>query len=127
MANDAIEKLNDNPSFRDMLCAQKWKILLKKTKLVQLRQIVDTVFAIPVSNAECKRIFSRIKLIWTDIRNRLNFETVAKLIELYVNSNKMSCKDMYQFLIKIEDIAQKIVLPLICLNISQFALYYIYN
>ena len=127
MANDAVKKLNDDPSFRDMLCAQKWKILLKNTKLVQLRRIVDTVFTIPVSNTECKRIFLRIKLICTDIRNRLNFETVAKLIELYVNSNKMSCKDMYQFLIKIEDIAQKIVLPLICLNISQFVLYYIYN
>jgi hypothetical protein len=74
-----------------------------------LTQIVDVVFAVACSNAECKRIFSFTNLQWTGERNTLNFDTVPKLISLLLNSDCIPGLKMFKYLQTVEDIGKKIV------------------
>ena len=88
--------------------AEKWSLLLKNENFKYLAQIVDAVFAIACSNAECERIFSLMNVQWTDERNRLKLETVSKIVSLLINSDCISCLKMFNYLNSVEGICEKI-------------------
>jgi hypothetical protein len=111
---DEIAELNltlqqlKNDKFKKMTVADKWSNLLKNENFKYLAQIVDAVFAVACSNAECERIFSLMKVQWTNERNRLKLDTVSKLISLLINSDCISCLKMFNYLQTVEGIAKKI-------------------
>lgn len=106
--NMTIQKLKSD-GFKKMIVAEKWSRLLKNENFEILAQIVDAVFAIACSNAECERIFSLMNVQWTDERNRLKLDTVSKLISLLINSDCISCLKMFKYLQTVDGISKKIV------------------
>ena len=46
------------------------------------------ILALPVSNVDAERIFSKLKLIKTDIRNKLETKSVEVLVKLSEEANK---------------------------------------
>ena len=76
--------------------------------MAQIASLVDTIFTIQMSNTVVERIFSLIKLQWTDIQNRLDLETISKIVGVKFNSNDKTCLEMLHFLEKIKDIDKKI-------------------
>jgi len=59
-------------------------------------KVVEYVFAIPISNANVERIFSLMKNLWTDERNRMRPEIVKAELCFKVNFN-LSCGDFLTY------------------------------
>ncbi|XP_015930201.2 zinc finger protein 862 [Parasteatoda tepidariorum] len=72
----------------DALSIQKLTSMMFKQKMIvgdmfpSIGQLMNRACVIPTSNAEVERIFSQIKLVLTDNRNRLKVEQVHKLMIL---------------------------------------------
>ena len=71
----------------------------------QLLRLVSFVLSISMSNENCKRVFSIMKALWTNIRNRLNFDLVKAELMIKMNFH-MSCNDFYEFIRKDKDLLQ---------------------
>lgn len=82
-----------NPKRADLL----WVKFFKKTKAPNLLRIVQTIFAVPPSNAFVERIFSVMKNIWQDERNRLKVEMVKAELMVMFNYN-ITCSEFEEFL-----------------------------
>lgn len=53
-----------------------WAHLLKTENFSELTHFALSTLSLPHANADCERVFSKVNLIKTDIRNRLTVETV---------------------------------------------------
>lgn len=60
----------------------------------QLRKLAAIALVLPVSTAECKRAFSTMNRVKTDLRNRLNTRNLDHLIRISING---PCLDDYDF------------------------------
>jgi hypothetical protein len=105
--NLILQRLQSD-KFNKMTVAEKWTSLFKNGNFNYLAQIVDAVFAVSCSNAECERIFSLMNVQWTDERNSLKLGTVSSLISLLINSDCISCLRMFNYLQTVEGIAKRI-------------------
>ena len=73
---------------------------LKDTQVLRLESLV---LSIPVSNANCERVFSIMNVLWINSRNRLNFNLVKAELIMKMNFY-MSCKEFYEFISKDKDL-----------------------
>ena len=71
----------------------------------QLLRLVSPVLSIPRSNANCERVFSIMYALWTNSRNRLNFDLVKAELMMQMNFH-MSCHDFHEFFRKDKDLLQ---------------------
>lgn len=62
--------------------------MLESFKFKELSNFVLDILVTPHSNASCERVFSKINLIKTDIRNRLCSETINGLLLASQSANK---------------------------------------
>ena len=69
----------------------------------QLLRLVSFVLSIPVSNANCERVFSIMNALWTKNRNKLNFNLVKAELMMKMNFH-MSCNEFYDFISKDKDL-----------------------
>ena len=69
----------------------------------QLLRLVSFVLSIPVSNANCERVFSIMNALWTNSRNKLNFNLVKAELMMKMNFH-MSCNEFYDFISKDKDL-----------------------
>ncbi|XP_043384623.1 zinc finger protein 572 isoform X4 [Chelonia mydas] len=77
--------------------SEVWVEFFKHWEAPNLLKIVQHVLAIPPSNAFVERVFSVMKNLWTDERNRLQVDLVKA--ELFVHFNyKMTCAEFAGFL-----------------------------
>ncbi|GBP92890.1 hypothetical protein EVAR_49049_1 [Eumeta japonica] len=53
-----------------------WAQLLKTEDFSELAHFALSTLSLPHANADCERVFSKVNLIKTDLRNRLTVETV---------------------------------------------------
>jgi hypothetical protein len=66
--------------------------------LPNLTKLIETVMAIPISNDFVERVFSTMKKIWSNDRNRLNVNMVKAEICTKVNFS-INCNDFKTFVI----------------------------
>ena len=52
---------------------------------INLKNLLEIYDCIPLSSVECERYFSKFNLIKTDIRNRLEPETIDALMNISLN------------------------------------------
>ena len=71
----------------------------------QLLCLVSFVLSIPVSNANWERMLSIINALWTNSRNRFNFDLVKAELIMKMNFH-MLCNEFYEFISKDKDLFQ---------------------
>ena len=64
----------------------------QRPKDTQLLRLVPFVLSIPVTNAKCESVFSIMNALWTNSRNRLNFNLVKAELMMKMNFH-MSCNE----------------------------------
>ena len=68
----------------------------------QLLCLVSFVLSIPVSNANWERMLSIMNALWTNSRNKLNFNLVKAELMMKMNFH-MLCNEFYEFISKDKD------------------------
>ena len=68
-----------------LLLSPKASTLGPREKYPTISELVAVTITLPLSTAEVERIFSQLKLIKTDHRNRLNINTLNKLLMVKLN------------------------------------------
>ena len=63
----------------------------------EMLRVVSYVLSIPVSNANCERVFSIMNGLWTDSRNRLGIDVVKAELIIKINFH-LSCSDFYELI-----------------------------
>ncbi|ESO02017.1 hypothetical protein HELRODRAFT_161238 [Helobdella robusta] len=93
-----ISLLKDSKkSFHELPIDIKWAVLFQNELFLDLKKLVYTIFAIPISNAAVERIFSLCKKQWTDDRNSLKIDTVKSLLQdLTYAETVLACKAIVQ-------------------------------
>lgn len=88
---ELLEQLDDNKSIEE-----RWVYIFSSIKkdIPYMKKFIGTVLAIPGSNANVERIFSLMKLKWTDSRNRCSTILMKSELQVCVNS-KLDCKEFY--------------------------------
>ena len=92
----------------------KWVEFFKATNCSNLQKLIELVLSVPVSNAPVERLFSIMKNLWTDQRNRMCVELVEP--ELLVKTiYRMTCAEFYNFVL-----GQKPLLKAVRSNLKYF-------
>ena len=76
---------------------EQWVAFFPHVNYPNILSLVEFALALPVSNAYVERIFSLMKNLWTDERNRLSTEMVKAELSVKLNYS-LSCKDFYHFI-----------------------------
>ena len=94
----------------ELLCltsdvSNKWVkfFAIQQPEDAQLLHLVSFALSILVSNANCERVFSIMNALWTNSRNRLNFNLVKAELMMKTNFH-MSCNEFYEFISKDKDL-----------------------
>ncbi len=69
---------------------------IKSTPSPNLHKFISFLFSIPCSNAFVESVFSIMKHLWDDKRNRMSTELVAAELKIRLNSS-LSCTEAYDF------------------------------
>ena len=76
---------------------EQWVAFFTYANCPNFLSLVEFALALPVSNAYVERIFSLMKNLWTDERNRLSTEMVKAELCFKLNYS-LSCKEFYNFI-----------------------------
>lgn len=80
-----------------MLLSQKWSKILIKVDAPNSLEIIEYIFAVSPTDAFVESIFSVMKNLWTDERNRLSVEVIKA--EIMTNFNySLSRQEFCEFL-----------------------------
>jgi hypothetical protein len=82
---------------KSMDTVSKYCKILSKTDYKNLMKIIETVMAIPIGNDFVERVFSLMKKIWTDERNRMNINIIKAEICIKTNFS-MDCQEFKEFI-----------------------------
>ena len=93
--------------FEVLSAEEKWQRIFK-ANLPGMYRLVSKFLCIPASNAFVERIFSLTSAQWTDVRNKLNVETVKSLTQVKVNFD-LSCPEFYKMLISNKKLLKSII------------------
>ena len=66
------------------------KLRTTTDSLPNIAKLCAASLVIPVSNAEVERVLSEVKRLRTDIRNRLQIDTVNQLMNIYRNDRHLN-------------------------------------
>ncbi|CAF3791042.1 unnamed protein product [Rotaria sordida] len=84
-----------------------WAFLLHGERVPNLQRLVQFVFAIPVSNAYCETVFSHMKYLWNNNRNRMKQDLVGAELKIKMNTN-YTCTEFYDYLLNKPDLLKEI-------------------
>lgn len=103
---------NKDNDFKTLLAHKKWVAYFKSMKsedcFSEFLTICRYYFAIPGHNANVERVFSLIGQQWTKERNRLNVDTVAKMLVVEFNLKQLTCKDFYNSILKEPELLKQV-------------------
>ncbi len=72
--SDSEEDIRYHKSFKEhpyVRCDYLWAHLLHNENVPEFKKLVQFVFSIPASNAFCESVFSHMKYLWNNNRNRI--------------------------------------------------------
>ncbi|CAF1937723.1 unnamed protein product [Rotaria magnacalcarata] len=95
---------NKHPSIR---CDHLWAFLIHEENVPNLRNVLEFAFSIPASNAFCESIFSHMKFLWSNYRNKMKPELVGAELKVKVNS-QLNCTEFYDYLLNNQDLLKQI-------------------
>lgn len=81
---------------KNLTVYEKWFEILSTQKLKKFRLISEFILSIPPSNSHVERVFSIMKLKWTDVRNRCSVDLLKSELMITLNrplSKNSSCTD----------------------------------
>ncbi|CAF3753641.1 unnamed protein product [Rotaria sp. Silwood1] len=84
-----------------------WAYLLDGERVPNLQKLVQFVFAIPVSNGYCETVFSHMKYLWNNNRNRMKQNLVRAEEKIKMNTNCTSTA-FYDHLLNKSDLLKQI-------------------
>ena len=97
LTNSILEKFSMDDKYLSL--EKQWCKILMSSDLPNLEKIIGAVMAIPIGNDFVERIFSVMKNLWTDERNRLSIAQVKA--ELCIKFNfSMTCPQFYNHISK---------------------------
>ncbi len=98
------KSINKHQSIR---CDHLWAYLLHGENVPNLKKLVQFVFSIPASNAFCESVFSHMKFLWNNNRNRMKHDLVGAELKIKVNA-RYSCSEFYDYLLNNQDLLKQI-------------------
>ena len=84
-----------------------WSHLLDGKVVPSLRKLIEFVFAIPASNAFCESVFSHMKFLWNNNRNKMKHDLVGAELKIKMNTH-LTCTEFYDYLLTKPNILKKI-------------------
>lgn len=90
----SLSNKQDDDSIRS---DQLWAYLLNvnPSPTPNMKKIISYIFSIPCSNSYVETIFSHMKHLWSDYRNRMDIELVSAELKIRMNGN-YSCEQFYK-------------------------------
>jgi hypothetical protein len=88
-------------------CDHLWAYLLHNENVPNLQKLVHFAFSIPASNAFCESIFSHMKFLWNNNRNKMKNELVGAELKIKMNSD-FNCTEFYEYLLHKPDLLKQI-------------------
>ena len=92
-----LERLNKT-AFVGRSVDEKWTIIFKDPSFVHLKELVFKLLSIFSSNAYCESVFSVVKNVKTEERNRMKIKLMNSLVSIKLNSN-FDCAQAYDIFI----------------------------
>ena len=80
-----------------------WAYLLNGEDAPNLRKLIEFVLAIPASNAYCELIFSHMKYLWNNNRNRMKHDLIVVELKIQMNTH-LTCKAFCEYLLTKPDL-----------------------
>ncbi|CAF3427299.1 unnamed protein product [Rotaria socialis] len=84
-----------------------WAYLIDGEDVPNLKKLVQFAFSIPASNAFCETIFSHMKYLWNDNRNRMSHDLVGAELKIKMNTH-FTCAQFYDYLLNESNLLKQI-------------------
>lgn len=104
--NEILNKLNGT-NFDQMDAHQKWNELFKNHNFVLIKKLVIILLSFFPSNAYCESIFSIIKNLKTDERNRIGPKLLNSLISVKCNAD-LNCNQAYDLFLSDPELLKQV-------------------
>jgi hypothetical protein len=101
-----LERLNKT-AFSERSVDEKWAAIFKDLSFVHLKKIVSILLSIFSSNAYCESVFSVVKNVKTDERNRMKIKLLNSLVSVKLNSD-YNCSQAYKLFISYAELLKKV-------------------
>jgi len=101
-----LERLNQT-AFVERSVDEKWVTIFKDSSLVHLKKLVSMLLSIFASNAYCESVFSVVKNVKTDERNRMKNKLLNSLVSIKLNSD-FDCNQAYDLFISDSELLNKV-------------------
>ncbi|CAM4751259.1 unnamed protein product [Rotaria magnacalcarata] len=88
---------------------QLWVMLfaVNETPTLNMKKLICFLYSIPASNAYVECVFSDMKHLLNDSRNRISFESIAAELQIRRNGS-ISCIDMHKYLLSQKELLEAI-------------------
>ena len=101
-----LERLNKT-AFAEKKVDEKWAIIFKDPSFIHLKKLVSMLLSIFSTNAYCESVFSVVKNVKTDERNRMKIKLLNSLVSIKLNSD-FDCDQAYDFFISQPELLSKV-------------------
>lgn len=104
--NVTLDKLIGT-SFDERDAKERWSILLKNQNFVLIKKLVTILFSFFPSNAYCESVFSIVKNLKTDERNRMGPKLLNSLISVKCNA-ELNCNQAYDLFLSNPELLKQV-------------------
>ena len=103
---EQLARLNST-TFAERNADEKWTVLFQDSSFVHLKRLVTMLLSTFSSNAFCESIFSVVKNLKNDERNRMKIKLLNSLVSIKFNSD-FDCPQAYDLFISNQQLLDKV-------------------
>ena len=86
---------------------QLWMFLLSITQAPNFKKLICFLYSLPASNSFVESVFSQMKHLFNDKRNRMSTELISAELKVRLNFS-LSCTEMHKYLLCNQDLLKAI-------------------